>query len=587
MGPRWLFGLASSILLASVCGAAQQSGGQSDPWGGSAPGVSGVLGVPLNPSSTDVPTGSRRADEGKTLEFKSQTTLVEVPVVVTDKSGGHIHNLTKADFKVMEDGKEQRIASFSEITPATDRLIVHPNPPGTVSNLRLEGQQPHSVTVIVLDTVNTPFLDQAYARGQLIKYLGDHLDSTQVLGLMVINSKGLKVLSDLTTDPASLIATLKKVGGEVSAMERFQSDSQALAATGTPPNGLLGGISPKDPPEAVFRKFILKADAVEGTYQQSRAIETTLQAFLSIAWSLSGIPGRKSVVWATGSFPFYLDTFAAVPGDNALRALYERAMKALNDANISVYPLDVRGLLSDPAYFGNYTGSELPDDAPSLLQESTLTSLKNFARMTGGRAYYGNNDLANALKHAAEDSSSYYLLGYYLDSHNNKPGWRKLQVAVSRQDAEVAARAGFLVTNASVNPEVTHKADVEFALSSPFESTGIAVTEQWQGVSSDGSKKKVGFALRVPATDLINETDKNRFDVEFLARATKKGVTADTVGQTIKGTLPANALAKIKADGVFYRSSLDLAPGDYQVRFVVRDNLSGRIGSVIVPLTVN
>lgn len=293
------------------------------------------------------------------------------------------------------------------------------------------------------------------------------------------------------------------------------------------------------------------------------------------------------MVWATGSFPFYLDSFAAVPGDNALRALYERAMKALNDAQISVYPLDVRGLLSDPAYFGNSTGSVLEPDAASLLQDSTLNSLKNFARMTGGRAYYGNNDLANALKHAAEDSSSYYLLSYYLDSHNNKPGWRKLQVVVSRKDADVGARAGFLATNASVNPEVTHKANVEFALSSPFESTGIAVTEQWQGTSPDGSKEKVGFALQVPATDLINEADRNRFDVEFLAQATKKGVTADTVGQTIKGTLPANALARVKADGIFYKNSLDLAPGEYQVRFVVRDNLSGRIGSVIVPLTVN
>jgi VWFA-related protein len=586
MGPRWWFGLVSSILLASVCGLAQ-SGGQPDPWSGASAGVSGVLGVPLNAPSADVQPGSRRADEGKVLEFKSQTTLVEVPAVVTDKSGGHIHNLTKADFRVTEDGKEQRIASFEEITPATDRLIFHASPPGTVSNLHLEGQQPHSVSVIVLDTVNTPFLDQAYARGQLIKYLADHLDSTHVLGLMVINSKGLKVLSDLTTDPAVLIATLRKVGGEVSAMESFQTDSQALAATGSPPNGLLGGISPGADPEAVFRKFILKEDAVEGTYQQARAIETTLRAFLSIAWSLSGVPGRKSVVWATGSFPFYLDTFAAVPGDNALRALYERAMKALNDANISVYPLDVRGLLSDPTYFGNNTGSMLPEDATSLLQNSTLTSLKNFARMTGGHAYYGNNDLANALKHAAEDSSSYYLLGYYLDSHNNRPGWRKLQVAVSRKDADVGARAGFLVTSASVNPEVTHKADVEFALGSPFESTGIAVTEQWLGESPDGSKKKVGFALQVPATGLINEADKNRFDVEFVARATKKGVTADTVGQTIKGMLPANALAKIKADGIFYRNTFDLAPGEYQVRFVVRDNLSGRIGSVIVPLTVN
>jgi VWFA-related protein len=130
------------------------------------------------------------------------------------------------------------------------------------------------------------------------------------------------------------------------------------------------------------------------------------------------------VIWVTGSFPFYLDSFAAVPGDNALRTLYERAMKALNDAEISVYPLDVRGLLSDPAYFGQDTGSTPAAGSTEFLQDSTLESLKNFARMTGGHAYYGNNDLGSALRHAAEDSSSYYLLSYYLDTHHNKPGWR-------------------------------------------------------------------------------------------------------------------------------------------------------------------
>ncbi len=580
MCPRWFFALVSSILFASLYGVAQQ-----DPYGGSAsaPG-SGATGLPLG-ASADIPQASRRADEGGGLKFKSQTTLIEVLVVVTDKAGAHIHQLTKADFKVLEDGKQQRIASFEEITPATDRLMVHEDAPGTVSNLHLEGQQHHSVTVIVLDTLNTPFLNQANGRAQLIKYLADHLNSTQVLGLMAIGSKGLRVLSPLTTDPTVLTGALKKVSGVVSPMEGFQVESQAAAVTGDEPSALLGGISRGESPEAVFRRF-LKVDAVEATYQQGRTIETTLQAFLSLAWSLSGVPGRKSVVWVTGGFPFYLDSFTSVPGDAALRVLYERVMKALNDAQISIYPVDVRGLLSDPSYFAN-TGSGSSSDAANFLQDSTLDSLKNFAKMTGGHAYYGNNDLSGAIKHAVEDSSSYYLLGYYLDTHNNKPGWRKLQVVVSRKDAEVGARTGFLVTNANVNPEVTHKADVEFALNSAFESTGIAVTEQWQGTSPDGGKRKIGFALRVPATDLINEADQNRFDVEFVARATKKGTIADTVGQTVKGTLPPNALAKIKADGIFYRSSFDLSPGQYQVRFVVRDNLSGRIGSVIVPLTVN
>lgn len=575
---RWLFGFVAFVLLGTV----QQAVAQTvDPYGG---GSSGAAGLPPG-GNTDIPPISRR-DEGAGLKFKSQTTLIEVPVVVTDKSGTHIHQLTKSDFKILESGKQQRIASFEEITPATDRLTVYADAPSIFSNLRLQGPQRHSVTVIVLDMVNTPFLNQANGREQLIKYLADHLDSTQVLGLMVIGSKGVTVLSGLGTDPAALIAALKKVSGETSAMEGFKVEAQAAAATGDEPSGLLRGSSAGESPEAMFRRF-LKVDAVEATYQQGRSIETTLQAFLSIAWSLSGVPGRKSVVWLTGSFPFYLDSFGSVPGDNTLRALYERAMKALNDAQISIYPVDVRGLLNDPAYFASNAGPTPAGDTTSFLQDSTLNSLKNFAKMTGGRAYYGSTDLAGAIKHAAEDSSSYYLLGYYLDTHNNKPGWRKLQVVVSRKDAEVGARAGFLATNASVNPEVTHKADVEFALNSPFESTGIAMAEQWQGSSPDGGKRKIGFALSVRAEGLIDEADKNRFDLEFVTRAIKKGTIADTVGQTIKGTLPPDALAKIKANGIFYRNSLDLAPGEYQVRFVVRDNLSGKIGSVIVPLTVN
>ena len=84
-----------------------------------------------------------------------------------------------------------------------------------------------------------------------------------------------------------------------------------------------------------------------------------------------------------------------------------------------------------------------------------LISLKNFAEMTGGVAYYNTNDLAGALGRAVQDSSSYYLLSYYLDHHDNKPGWRKLQVVVARKDAEVRARAGYLVTDVAVNPR-TH-----------------------------------------------------------------------------------------------------------------------------------
>ncbi len=587
MERRWPFVLASFLVAASICAMAQ-----SDPYGGGASDGTGATGLTTRNAPPDAQSVSRRTDSGKEITFKSQTTLIQVPVVVTNKAGDHVHQLTKSDFKVLEDGKQQNIANLEEIVPArnvqpTNVQPTPAQPDGTFTNLPSRETAPRPITVIVLDEVNTPFLNQAQSRAEIIKYLANHLDSSQTTGLVAIGGNGLTVLSDLDTDPAVLIAALKKAGSEVPTMERFSKTAQAIAATGEAPSELkIGGTGRHAEPAGVINRFILKDEAIEATHSQERTLETTLQSFLSLAWSLSGVPGRKSLIWATGGFPFYLDTYTSVPGDNALRLLYERVLKALNDAQISVYPLDVRGLLADPTYSGEHTGSTFSGEAQDELRESTITSLKNFARMTGGVAYYGSNDLSGALGRAAQDSSSYYLLSYYLDRRNSKPGWRKLQVAVSRPDTEARARAGFLVTDVAVNPEVTHKTDVEFALHSLFESTGIPITQRWAQASGNGSKKKVAFALQVPANGLINEADKNRFDVEFVAQATSKGAIAGTVSQTIKGAVRPDALAQLKADVISYSNSFDLPPGEYQVRFVVRDNQSGRIGSVISPLTV-
>ena len=85
--------------------------------------------------------------------------------------------------------------------------------------------------------------------------------------------------------------------------------------------------------------------------------------------------------------------------------------------------------------------------------------------------------------------------------------------------------------------------------------------------------------MHIPATDLVNEADQNRIDAEFVAQVTKEGVPSGAISQTIKGLIVPDTLVKLKAEGVVYHNSFDLAPGEYQVRFVVRDNLSGRIGS--------
>jgi VWFA-related protein len=575
--------------IIAACALAQDIGQQgTDPFTGRPANPTAQVTTPQSNSHA-----SPSANGGHRLVFRSRTVLVEVPAVVTDRSGKHIHNLTKKDFKVLEDGKQQQIAVFEEVSVGNARLAPHTTATGTFSNIVFDTKRPASTTIIVLDTINTPFLDQAYGRKQLIKYLADTLDFSHVFGLVAIGRKGITVLGDdLNSDPAALIAGLKKASGELSPMEAFSTEGKVMAASESNPSEL-GGIAPGADPAAVMRNFILNADALEGNYQQNRAIEDTMRAFLELAWSLSGIPGRKSLIWATGSFPFPLDSPSALPGGN-LSLLYERTIQALNDAQIAVYPVDLRGLIGtsptgDATYSGGLSGPEFTNAAGgrSSLLNSSLRSLENFAAMTGGRAYSNNNDLVKGFKRAADDSSSYYLLGYYLDTHNTKPGWRKLQVQVARNDFEVHARSGILFTNTAVDPQMTRAADIGFALNSPFDSTGIPVTMQWGEAASDRDKRKIGFVLHVPESSVIDEADQNRFDVDFIAQATMNGKPAGEAGQSIKGTVPTAALTKVRAEGVLYRNALELPPGEYQVRFVVRDNLRGTIGTVSAPLSVN
>jgi VWFA-related protein len=583
--------IAGCVLLLPVMASAQSIGQQ---------GTDPFTGQPAQPAPTvrplDTTDTAHGVNESK-LVFRSGTVLVQVPAVVTDGSGNHVHGLNKDDFRILENGKGQKITVFEEVTASSARPAPTPAPPGTFSNVTFDFQKPLAITVIALDLINTPFLDQEIGRKQLIKFLGETMDSGHAFGLVVIGGKGVKVLAGLNSDPAALIAALKKASGEISPMETFGTDGKTVAFVEGQTSQLTGGISPGEDPASRMRRFIVNADAVQGKYQQDRAIEDTMKAFLSIALSLSGIPGRKSLIWATGSFPFMLDSPSSVPGGN-LALLYERAMRALNDAQVAVYPVDLRGVMESPViadatYSGGMSGPEIAGNAVARgwVQNSSTGSLKNFAEMTGGSAFFNNNDLSAGFNRAADDASSYYLLGYSLGSNDTKPGWRKLQVQVKCKDCTVRARNGVLFTNATVDPQLTHQADIDFALNSPFDSTGIPVTMQWQppdpNGGKNGDKRKIVFALRLPATSVIEETDQNRFDVDFIAQATKQGAPAGHAGQTIKGAVPASALDKIKAEGIFYRNSLDLPPGEYDVRFVVRDNLTGKIGSVSAPLKVD
>src|SRR5579859_7942238 len=137
-------------------------------------------------------TGQAQDQKDRGVTFTSRTDLVLVPVVVSDKAGTHIPGLAKDDFEIQEDGKSKPVATLEEIKTFTTRLNRTTQQPGVYSNALNGNSSPKRLTIFALDLVNTPFLDQTYAREQLLNYLAHRMSSQEPTALLAIRLNGLE-----------------------------------------------------------------------------------------------------------------------------------------------------------------------------------------------------------------------------------------------------------------------------------------------------------------------------------------------------------------------------------------------------------
>jgi len=546
--------------------------------------------------SCSIPALAEKKESNAEVKFSARSELVLIPVLVTDKSGAHIAGLKQEDFTVLENGSEKKIATLEEISSDAIRLS-RPWNPNEFSNSLAGGSSTRRVTLIVLDFINTPVVDQAFARKELLKYLTESLDRREPTGLYTLTRSGVQVVHDFTTDPRVLVAALHKVKGDVSQIVDTPEDVEAMTGTVSPDGS--AGVDPGMVQTEAQKLQTMTEDAELNfqSFQQRLAITYTLEGMQQVAQSLTGLPGRKSLIWAGGGFPFSVsdNTMQLAPaGRDTLTdvlPLYEHTWQLLNDAQIALYPLDVKGLLiTSPTASVRNPGKNYVRNM-SWRQIDTQATLQTFAEATGGRAYYNSNDLVKGFRDAVHDSSQYYMLGYYLDHTNTKPGWRKLAVKVKREHVEVRARNGFFITNSTIDPETTRNSDISSALQSPLDFTALQLTARWESLESakEAGKKRVIYSLRVaPDAALIDAASNNHIELEFVAVA--KTPDGKQVGQPVgrKADLhpTADQLATLREKGIAYHGYLDLAPGEYTARIVVRDNLSGRVGSVAAPLKV-
>lgn len=553
--------------------------------------------------------------EDAEVKFTARAELVLIPTLVTDKSGNHITGLKKEDFTVLENGAEQKIATFEEITSDPHRMT-RPRNPNEFSNSLGGGSSNRRVTLIVLDFINTKFADQAYARQDLLKYLTQSVDQQEPTALYTLTRNGIHVIHDFTTDPRVLVAALHKVKGDPVQMVDSDEDVDAMAGAADSSSGATSGAGSSkggggskssdsvDSEAKDLQSMLQEAVLNFQSFEQRVAITYTLDGMQQIAQTLAGFPGRKSLIWASGGFPFSVsdNTMQLAPaGRDTLSdvlPLYEHTWQLLNDAEVALYPVDVKGLqnstmpsISAPTSSANMRDPGKAYRRSTWRQMDTQASFQTFAAMTGGRAYYNSNDLVKGFRNAVDDSAEYYMLGYYLDRSQTKSGWRKLAVKVKRDHTEVRTRSGFFVTNATVDPENSRNSDLSSALQSPLDFTSLAMVAKWDKIEpgKEPGKKHVNYEmLLAPDASLINDSDNNHVVMDFVALAkTPEGKpVAQPMGQKIDVHLTPERLPAIRQQGLAYRGALDLAPGEYSVRFVVRDDLSGRIGSVAAPLKV-
>jgi VWFA-related protein len=554
------------------------------------------------------------------------TRLVPVSVVVTDKKGNPVTDLISSDFVLLDDGHPQEVRLFREETDQQPASPPPALPPDTYTNqIEQRGAVPPNVNIVLLDGLNTLVSDQAYARQQAIKFLRQIRPSDR-LGIYTLGHT-LHVLQDFTSDPAVLTAALGKYTG--------QSDAEVVAST---PTQLQTGNESID---ALLQDGFQRATNM---YILDR-VETTVDALIAIANHVASLPGRKNLLWVSGSFPFSVeydnlqdiaaminnpDSEANLSNQQLLFAEdIERAARALNDANVAVYPVDARGLLGlnlntsqsqakMPGYGSmgsgqsgsNLTGGSSRGDGGSGLRghtarmprsggnsqapanpilnpdHTTLETMSALADGTGGEAFYNRNDIASSLQRAIDDSRVSYELGYYPADVKWDGSFHNIIVRIKRPDVIARARKGyFALPEPVIGPDALRTVVMNAAVS-PLEATGIGVAARVKAAASSGGtvlSTMVFFDPRSIQFQVKNGHFAGMMNVLFVQLDDKNQVLHANQ-RSFPFNFSSEQYAMFAKQQAEFAQDVTVMPSVSQVRVVVWDSASGKVGSVAIPL---
>jgi len=523
----------------------------------------GAVAQTAAPVSQDV---QQAAGQG-TYRLNLNANIVLTNVVVRDKkTGAVVKGLKASDFTIFEDKKPQKIISFDYQNVDEAAVLAEKSTASgkaTVADLleRNFAASPkelkdHRLIVLFFDLSSMQDEDIDRAVEAATKYVKTQMQPADLVALVSM-STALTMDQDFTSNKEALLRGLGRYNG---------TDETGFA------NGGTGSTSGTADDASSF--------ASDDTEYNSLNTDRELLAIRTIAKSLERVDQRKSMLYFSGGL-----TRNGIENQASLRAATNEAAKA----NMAIYSVDTRGLQALPpvgdASSGSLRGNSAYSGAAATAQLSSnfgsQETLDTLSMDTGGKAFFDSNDFAPAFQQVQHDTEAYYILGFRSTNQRQDGSYRHLTVKLNREDVKLEFRPGYYA-GADFQHQKTE--DREEALTEQMRSdlpaTDVAVYLQALYFMSGKGLYFIPVDVIVPGSQIpfVKGGDREKATLDFVGQVKDaQGIVVGNVRQTVK--LAVDAAAEVQRKNIQYSTGFTLASGKYHLKFVVRENQTGNMGS--------
>ena len=531
-----------------------------------------------------VPLALASQNPPQSQQIHVSTRLVQIGVIVRDKNGP-VADLRNEDFTVLDRGKPQKVSVFSVESSESASQPAQPLPQNTFSDLPQHVAPPRSVTIVLLDNLNTlygtagesqyeatPYWLEDLALKNAKNHLTEFIKQLQPQNRVAIYNlrRSLNVLCDFTSDRGQLLAILNKY------------DTRSVTNRAVVEPGYKTSPGNEDHPRGLANGFENGASLrlAEGA-NEDRAAET-MAALEQIAAHVANIPGRKNLVWLTANLPFSGAEMAHV----------------LSPANIAVYPVDARGLLTrSPMVLADIPGTADADDVSGASghwdnmpaqssQPIGIATMQKLADETGGQAFVNTNDITGAIRKAVEDSAVTYTLGFYINRDALDGKFHEVKVKVRGQGLTVHYPKGYFAYPDTAPTKDEDQKRLLSAVQSPVESSSILVQVTVERVDQPPHWLKVMCSIDAHDVSLVQSGDLRKGVIEvYIVEQDQAGKVLLQSGKTFTLQFPENKYDALLKSGLFFHELVEPKSGAITLRVLVEDPATSKIGSLIIPLS--